>query len=129
MREISDMAPEKIAEPQKLLNFLDIRWRWGVFHGFEFVCARDYALLGEAEAKVRNLLASKHTFLKVDLMLCVTRRCNTLLKVAICSSWEAECTNKSSMYTITFSMFLTTVSMSLWKLAGHPSRPMGLVTH
>ena len=66
MREISDMAPEKIAKTQKLSNFLDIRWRWGVFHSLEFICAWDDALLGEAEAKVRDLLASKHTFLKVD---------------------------------------------------------------
>jgi hypothetical protein len=60
------MAPEKIAKPQKLSNFLDIRWRWGVLHSFEFICAWDDALLGEAEAKVRDLLASKHTFLEVD---------------------------------------------------------------
>ena len=66
MRKISHMAPKKIAETQKLSNFLDIRWRWSVFHRLELICALDDALLGEAEAKVRDLLASKHTFLKVD---------------------------------------------------------------
>ncbi len=66
MRKISHMAPEKIAKTQKLSNLLDIRWRWGVFNSFKFICAWDDALLSEVEAKVRDLLASKHTFLKVD---------------------------------------------------------------
>ena len=60
------MTSKKIAETQKLANLLNIRWRWNVFHCLELVCAWNDALLGEAEAKVRDLLASKHTFLKVD---------------------------------------------------------------
>ncbi len=66
MRKISHMAAKKIAKSQKLVNFLHIRWRWRVFHCFEFVCAWNDALLSEAEAKVRDFLAAKHTFLKVD---------------------------------------------------------------
>ncbi len=66
MRKISDMASKKIAKSQKLVNLLNIKWRWSVFHCLEFVCAWDDALLGEAETKVGNLLAAKHTFLKVD---------------------------------------------------------------
>jgi len=65
------MAAKKIAKSQKLANFLHIRWRWSVFHSLEFVCAWNNALLGEAEAKVRDLFATKHTFLKVDFyVLC-----------------------------------------------------------
>jgi hypothetical protein len=33
------------------------------------------------------------------------------------------------MYNMTLEMLLTTVSMRCWKLARHPSRPIGLVTH
>ena len=46
-----------------------------------------------------------------------------------CRSCESECTSRSSMYTRTLSMPLTTDSMSRWKLAGQPSRPIGEVTH
>ena len=66
MREISHMAPEKIAKTQELANFLDIRRRWCVFDSFKFICAWDDALLGEAEAKVRDFFASKHALLKVN---------------------------------------------------------------
>ncbi len=66
MREISHMASKKVAETQKLPNFLDSRRRWSVFHRLELICAWDDALFGKAEAKVRDLLASKHTFLKVN---------------------------------------------------------------
>ncbi len=40
-----------------------------------------------------------------------------------------KCTSKSSIYTITFEIPFTTVSIRRWKLAGQPSRPIGLVTH
>ena len=66
MREISYMAPKKIAKTQKLSHFLDIRWRWSVFHRFELICAWDNPLFGEAEAKVRDFFASKHALLKVN---------------------------------------------------------------
>ncbi len=87
MRKISHMTSKKIAKTQKLPNFLDIRWRWGVFHCLELVRAWNDALLGEAEAKVRHLFATKHTFLEVDFnVVCDQAYCHTLLKVAICSS-------------------------------------------
>ena len=60
------MTSKEIAKSQKLANLLNITWRWSVFHCFELVRAWNDALLGEAEAKVRDLLASKHTFLEVD---------------------------------------------------------------
>ena len=60
------MAPEKIAKTQELSHFLDVRWRWGVFHRFELIRAWDNALFGEAEAKVRHFFASKHALLKIN---------------------------------------------------------------
>ncbi len=66
MCKISHVSSKKIAKSQKLVNFLHIRWWWSVFHGLEFVGAWNDALLGESEAKVRDFLAAKHTFLKVD---------------------------------------------------------------
>jgi hypothetical protein len=47
----------------------------------------------------------------------------------MCSRWVAEWTRRSSMYTITLARLLTMVSIRHWKLAGQPSKPMGLVTH
>ncbi len=66
MCKIPHVTSKKIAKSQKLTNFLHIRWRLSIFHCFEFVCAWNDALFSEAEAKVRDFLAAKHTFLKVD---------------------------------------------------------------
>ncbi len=41
------------------------------------------------------------------------------------SSWVCVCTNKSSMLTRTFEIFLSTPSIKGWKLAGQPSRTIG----
>ena len=66
MSEISHVAPKKIAKSQELSHFLDVRWRWCVFYSFEFICAWDNALFGEAEAKVRHFFASEYALLKVN---------------------------------------------------------------
>ncbi len=66
MRKISYVTSKKVAKTQKLANLLNIRWRWSVFYCLELVRVWDDALLGEAEAKVRDFLAAKHTFLKVN---------------------------------------------------------------
>ena len=66
MRKISHVTSKKVAKSQKLANLLNIRWRWSIFHCFELDRAWNDALLSEAEAKVRDFLATKHTFLEVD---------------------------------------------------------------
>jgi hypothetical protein len=43
--------------------------------------------------------------------------------------WFCEWISKSSMYTVTFEILSINFSISLWKLAGHPSSPIGIINH
>ncbi len=111
-----------------LSPFVNTKWQWGIFHCFEFVCAWFYALFCQTDQGTTLSCFQRRTFIFI-LMWCCTSLFNTWFKVVRCSSWVAECTNRSLMYTMTLEMLFTTVSMRHWKLARQPSRPKGLVTH
>ncbi len=61
------MAPEEIAQTQKLTDLVYIGgWRC-VFDCLQFVSAWQYTLFCESEAKVGNFFTAKEAFLQINL--------------------------------------------------------------
>jgi hypothetical protein len=102
---------------------------WSIFNRFELINTWFDTLFCYPKTQVAHFFAPKDAFLQVHLDVVLDEPLSTLFSMTRCSSWLAECTNRSSMYTMTLEMPFTIVSINLQKLAGQPNKPMRLVTH
>ncbi len=57
------MATEKVAQSEKLTDFMHVGGGWGIFDCLEFVNAWLYTLFSEAKTQLRDFLTPKNAFL------------------------------------------------------------------
>jgi len=50
VREVLNVTPKEVAEPQKLLNLLDSMWRLSFLYSLQFVGVRNNDIFGKSEA-------------------------------------------------------------------------------
>jgi hypothetical protein len=50
VREVLNVTPKEVAQPQKLLNLLDSMWRLSFLYSLQFVGARNNDIFGKSEA-------------------------------------------------------------------------------
>ena len=108
------------------MYFVFITGRGHIANYLQLFTSRFDAILGLLEAQVTYVFMH---LLRLTLILFCMMHWKSSSRISTYQSCVSECTSRSLMQTRLLWWPLALASNTSWKLAGHPSKPIGKVTH